>query len=72
MFPHNTSIFVDLTTGSELTTCTVNPINDCLPTYLTEINLLPFHHFCNIIEPPYINPKGFYYVTVMKNGALTK
>lgn len=42
------------------------------PTYLSEFNMLPFRHWCKLIEPPFINEKGFYYVVVCQNGTLTK
>ena len=34
--------------------------------------MLPFFHYQKLIEPAYINPSGYYYVVMWKDGVVHK
>ena len=42
------------------------------PGFVCEMNMLPFWHYETLIEPKYVNEKGFYHVVICKDGRLIK
>ena len=72
IYAANTSLFMDLKTGSSLNRPTKKNICPSHPYYLAELNMLPFSHIKHLIDPPYINPKGYYYVVMYKDGDMVK
>lgn len=72
IFTPKSPLFVDLKTGRNLSNPTKKKINVGKPTYLSEINMLPYEHFRTLIEPEYVNEKGYYHVVMWKDGVMIK